>query len=92
MDQFYLENVALFQKLVKGFRPTAEPPTEGVSNPDLVVGTRIRPLLKEDVDAGFPVAVFPRSIEAGLVDIHDLYNHPRGRPILKVWERATLPK
>ncbi|RYP20475.1 hypothetical protein DL765_002774 [Monosporascus sp. GIB2] len=49
----------------------------------MVVSARVRPLLDEDVAAGFPCAVFPRPAQAGVVDIHDLYNHPRGRPILK---------
>lgn len=41
-------------------------------------------MLDEDVAAGFPCAVHPRSAQAGVADIHDLYNHPRGRPVLKV--------
>ncbi|RYP73691.1 hypothetical protein DL769_004162 [Monosporascus sp. CRB-8-3] len=49
----------------------------------MVVSARVRPLLDEDIAAGFPCAVFPRPAQAGVVDIHDLYNHPRGRPILK---------
>jgi kinesin family protein 2/24 len=55
----------------------------GAASPDIVVSARIRPLLNEDVAAGFPCAVFPRSAQNAVVDIHDLYNHPRGRPILK---------
>ncbi|KAH7024664.1 P-loop containing nucleoside triphosphate hydrolase protein [Microdochium trichocladiopsis] len=49
----------------------------------MVVSARIRPWLDEDRAAGFPNAMFPRSQEQGVVDIHDLYNHPRGRPVLK---------
>ncbi|KAB5526384.1 kinesin motor domain-containing protein [Coniochaeta sp. 2T2.1] len=49
----------------------------------MVVAARVRPLLDEDTAAGFPRAVFPRSDGTGVVNIHDLYNHPKGRPILK---------
>lgn len=92
MDRFYLDNAALYQTLVRNLnstipasQTTQEMPTEAI-NPDMVVTARIRPLLDEDIDAGFPCAVYPRSGQAGVVDIHDLYNHPRGRPILKVCE------
>ncbi|KAK6069433.1 kinesin motor domain-containing protein [Seiridium cupressi] len=55
----------------------------GTNSPDMVVSARIRPMLEEDVAAGFPCAIFPRSVHTGIVDVHDLYNHPRGRPVLK---------
>lgn len=82
MDRFYLENAALYQKLVKGIKPAPAPPTQQATSPDIIVSARVRPLLDEDVQAGFPGAIFPHP--SGLVDIHDLYNHPRGRPIIKV--------
>ena len=87
MDDFYLRNASLYRDLVKALKPAPEPrsvtkPLES-SSPDLVVTARIRPLLSEDVAAGFPTAIFPRGTET-TVDIHDLYNHPRGMPILKV--------
>ncbi|OIW26752.1 P-loop containing nucleoside triphosphate hydrolase protein [Coniochaeta ligniaria NRRL 30616] len=87
MDQFYLDNAALYRTLVKALKPTPSPNTVDAAtettSPDMVVGARIRPLLGEDVAAGFPCAVFPRTGQKSVVDIHDLYNHPRGRPILK---------
>lgn len=63
--------------------------THHVADPNMVVSARIRPFLDEDVAAGFPNAMFSRSAEEGqqeqgVVDIHDLYNHPRGRPLLRV--------
>jgi kinesin family protein 2/24 len=88
MDQFLLKNAAQYQVLVNSFNPTLVPrmtkTAAGTTSSDMVVSARIRPLLKKDVTAGFPCAIFPRSAETGVVDIHDLYNHPRGRPILKV--------
>lgn len=94
MDQFYLDNAALYQTLVKAVKPkpvskTAYAQTETTS-PDIVVGARIRPLLDEDVATGFPCAVFPRQDQSSVVDIHDLYNHPRGRPLLKVDNKYPL--
>ncbi|KAK9416643.1 putative Kinesin motor domain-containing protein [Seiridium unicorne] len=87
MDQFYLNNATLYQSLVKGCTP---PPVSrtvtaatGTNSPDMIVSARIRPMLEEDVAAGFPCAIFPRSVHTGIVDVHDLYNHPRGRPVLK---------
>ncbi|KAI1779191.1 P-loop containing nucleoside triphosphate hydrolase protein [Hypoxylon cercidicola] len=49
----------------------------------MVVSARIRPHLDEDLASGFPCALFPRAGQPNVVDIHDLYNHPRGNPILK---------
>ncbi|KAI1870176.1 hypothetical protein JX265_006346 [Neoarthrinium moseri] len=82
MDRFLLDNAALYRTLVKGFKPTPVPRSTSTSS-DIIVSARVRPLIDEDVEAGFPSAVFPRSLGTGVVDIHDLYNHPRGRPILK---------
>lgn len=107
MDRFYLENAALYRKLVDSLdttvpaphfsRQKAAPPKEDVareqSNPDMVLGARIRPMLDDDLAAGFPRAAYPRAVRQGqtpesqTVDLHDLYNHPRGRPVLKVCEK-----
>ncbi|KAI1264915.1 P-loop containing nucleoside triphosphate hydrolase protein [Xylariaceae sp. FL1019] len=81
MEQFLLNNIDLYQNLVKSVKPARVPPQIGQTNPDIVVSARIRPLVDED--AAFPCAIFPRSPETGIVDVHELYNHPRGRPILK---------
>ncbi|KAI9902229.1 hypothetical protein N3K66_004046 [Trichothecium roseum] len=97
MDQIYLKHAALYEKLVQKFNDTKRPPSQkeeqrqepGASSRELaaagstVVCARIRPLLDEDAAAGFPCAVYPRPAQANVVDIHDLYNHPRGRPVLK---------
>jgi kinesin family protein 2/24 len=90
MEQFLLNNASQYQKLVKEFSPLPKKVGTRTSAANIVVSVRIRPLLKDDIAAGFPCAVFPRSTEPGVVDIHDLYNHPRGRPILKVCEVDCL--
>lgn len=88
MDNFYRTHAALYKTLIGRFRPAAGPRSESVAVNPLVTGTtvsaRIRPLLDEDIAAGFPCAIFPRAEQPGVVDIHDLYNHPRWRPMLKV--------
>jgi kinesin family protein 2/24 len=92
MDRFLLDNAAQYQALVKALSPAPVPQIAkvaiGTISSDMVVSARIRPLLDEEVAVGFPCAVFPRSAPAGVVDIHDLYNHPRGRPILKVRRKS----
>ncbi|KXJ86040.1 P-loop containing nucleoside triphosphate hydrolase protein [Microdochium bolleyi] len=54
-----------------------------IPDPNMVVSARIRPFLDEDRAAGFPNAMFPRKTQEGSLDMHDLYNHPRGIPVLK---------
>jgi kinesin family protein 2/24 len=83
MERFYLENVARYHSLVNALDSTS---TLRVSadeaGPNMVVGARIRPLSENE---GFPSAIFHRPNQKNVVDVHDLYNHPRGTPILKVW-------
>jgi hypothetical protein len=82
MEQFYSENVDKYHSLLAKLDSTPKPRlSAGIHGPNMVVGARIRPLLKGD---GFPAAVFPRSSQQNVADIHDLYNHPSGIPILKV--------
>lgn len=48
----------------------------------MIVSARIRPLSENEA---FPSAIFPRANQKNVVDIHDLYNHPKGTPTLKVF-------
>jgi kinesin family protein 2/24 len=82
METFYLENVAKYQSLVNALDSTEKlRVSAGEAGPNMVVGARIRPLSESE---GFPSAIFPRPKQKNVVDIHDLYNHPSGIPILKV--------
>lgn len=69
--------------------PSTNQPASGNTarrNTGILVGARIRPLLEDDLAAGFPRAIYPRVGQSGepqAVDLHDLYNHPRQRPVLK---------
>ncbi|CAG8953747.1 hypothetical protein HYFRA_00006637 [Hymenoscyphus fraxineus] len=83
MERFYLKNAAKYQSLVDAFDPNAKiRVSTGEAGPNMVVGARIRPLSK---DEAFPSAIFPRAMQRNVVDIHDLYNHPRGS-ILKSFD------
>lgn len=56
-------------------------------NPNMIVCARIRPMLDEDVSAGFPRAAYSRETSSGndkIVDLHDLYHHPIKQPELRV--------
>ena len=82
MERFYLENVFKYHSLVDALDPFPKPRiSDGKPGPNMIVSARIRPLSKNE---GFPSAVFPRANQKNVVDIHDLYNHPKGIPILKV--------
>lgn len=82
MDRFYLENVKKYHALLARLGPIPKPRVSaGKAGPNMIVGARIRPLSEEE---GFPSAIFPRNSQENVVDIHDLYNHPKGIPILKV--------
>ncbi|KAF4975309.1 hypothetical protein FZEAL_7874 [Fusarium zealandicum] len=84
MEEYVLDNVERYLKLVQKFIPTAKSKSRSSTlepegrNPDMVVTARIRPLLKEEVAAGLPPAVFPRPAEPGVLDLHELRRPPRG--------------
>lgn len=89
MEQFLANNARRFETLVKAFVPPSaddESTSAAASiNSDVLVCTRIRPLLEEESSYGFRAAIFPRRVGKGWVDLHDLYNAPRGGPVLKVF-------
>ena len=94
MDQFYLENADLYQKLLKGLKPPRAAAAETgavASDAKMIVGARIRPMLEEDLVSRFPCALFSRSVEDSMLDLHDLYNHPSGRPQLRVSKTTKHP-
>jgi kinesin family protein 2/24 len=88
MEYFYSKNVDKYHSLLKKLDSTPKPRlSDGQHGPNMVVGARVRPLLKGD---GFPAAVFPRTSQRNVADIHDLYNHPSGIPILKVSDLISV--
>ena len=88
MEEFLVQNAERYQALVRAFKPgastQASPETGSSTSPDIVVGTRIRPLLDEETSGGFSRSVFPRESQPGVVDVHELKRPVRGPPNLKV--------
>lgn len=88
MEEFLVQNAKRYQSLVKAFRPGASTQTsiesKSSTSPDIVVSTRIRPLLDEEDAAGFSESVFPRDAQPGVVDVHELRRTVRGLPTLTV--------
>ncbi|VUC28483.1 unnamed protein product [Clonostachys rosea] len=84
MDQYILDNVDRFHKLVQRWKPqpaskqrsSAQGSTE--SNPNMIVAARLRVLLKDELELGLPQAVFPRPSAPGVLDIHELKRPVRG--------------
>jgi kinesin family protein 2/24 len=86
MERFLLDNAARHQMLLQRFKP---PRQKTESNPEattsnITVGTRIRPMFKEELLSGQVAAVFPRVDSSGVVDLHELRRVVRGFPPLNV--------
>lgn len=92
MEEFLVQNAKRYQALVEAFKPgpstQTSTATSASTSPDIVVSTRIRPLLDEEASAGFSESVFPREAQPGVVDVHELRRPVRGLPTLKV--RAVI--
>ncbi|KAK4452242.1 kinesin-like protein Klp59C [Podospora aff. communis PSN243] len=83
MEQFLIDNADHYNKLVAAYKPRPVKKASddsGVGNPDIVVSTRIRPMLDEETAQGFPPGVFPRG--SNIVDLHELRKAIRGTPSL----------
>ena len=85
MEQFLIDNAAHYHKLVAAYKPRpdkkAAGDSTGVGNPEMVVSTRIRPMLEDEAAQGFPSGVFPRKA-TNIVDLHELKRSVRGTPSL----------
>ncbi|KAK0611673.1 P-loop containing nucleoside triphosphate hydrolase protein [Immersiella caudata] len=84
MEQFLIENADHYNKLVAAYKPQLSKKTgddTGVGNPDIIVSTRIRPMLEDETAQGFPSGVFPRK-STNVVDLHELRKAIRWGPSL----------
>ncbi|KAH7009979.1 P-loop containing nucleoside triphosphate hydrolase protein [Ilyonectria destructans] len=87
MDQFIVDNAARYKSLVMRFEPKASgPKAEVAPASDMLVTTRLRPLLPEEEAAGLPSSVFPRLRSPGVLDIHELRQPVRGLPTIKSYD------
>lgn len=86
MEQFLLSNAARHQSLVKAFKAKthSSPDDDAITSPNIVVATRIRPMLDHELSSGQVVAAFPRDGNGGVVDLHELKRTVRGPPTLNV--------
>lgn len=86
MDKFLLENASRHEHLVKAFNLKNKPPIndDAITSPNIVVATRIRPMLEHELSSGQVVAIFPRGGQSGVVDIHELKRVVRGLPTMNV--------
>lgn len=87
MENFYIKNADWYRTLVKrlGERNSEVPhPDAGANTSSIKVVARIRPQPEEDVIEGLPVSIHPDITQNGTINIHDLHNHPRGKPTLRV--------
>ncbi|KAL4794089.1 P-loop containing nucleoside triphosphate hydrolase protein [Aspergillus venezuelensis] len=84
MDQYLLDNVQRYQTLVGRFKPLVanEPPRQPSPNPNLLVATRIRPLLESETKSGQVPGIFPRPGQDGVIDVHELRKAVHGLPTL----------
>lgn len=86
MEQYILNNVARYEKLVAEFRPTTSGPKESdktETNPEIVVSARVRPMLDDELAQGFPVGVYIRD-GTSIVDLHEIQQPVRGPARIRV--------
>lgn len=87
MEQYLLDNVARYQTLIQRFKP---PVQKGIKNAgtepksNIIVSTRIRPLLEDEISSGQVVATFPRGDGSRVLDLHELKRVVRGLPTMNV--------
>ncbi|KAJ5772353.1 hypothetical protein N7520_002882 [Penicillium odoratum] len=85
MEQYLLENVTRYQTLIQRFKKPAQKATgsnDAEMSSEMVMATRIRPLLEEEISSGQVVAIYPRDEKSGVVDLHELKRVVRGLPTL----------
>ncbi|KAJ5632719.1 P-loop containing nucleoside triphosphate hydrolase protein [Penicillium lividum] len=85
MEQYLLENVTRYQTLIQRVKKPAQKATgsnDAELSSEMVVATRIRPLLEEEISSGQVVAIYPRDEKSGVVDLHELKRVVRGLPTL----------
>lgn len=92
MEQYILDNVKRYDMLVRKYVPpkVQRQGNEGTTSPDMVVATRLRPLLEEETSQGLPPSVFPRGAQPGVLDVHELRQPPRGPAQLRVSSSRSL--
>ncbi|KAL4915714.1 P-loop containing nucleoside triphosphate hydrolase protein [Aspergillus aurantiobrunneus] len=97
MERFLLDNVQRYHALVGRFKPphVQEAKAGLQTSPNLVVATRIRPVLEKESQLCHASVVFPRPGDSGAVDVHQLRHVVRGLPTLDttatIYEEVAQP-
>jgi kinesin family member 2/24 len=92
MDQFLVDNTERYHALVKAHKPAKPATSEDAgteSNPDIIVCTRLRPILETEAAAGVIVGAFRREAGSG-VDIHELRKHVKWGTALNVSDLVNI--
>ncbi|KAK0725164.1 P-loop containing nucleoside triphosphate hydrolase protein [Lasiosphaeris hirsuta] len=77
MEQFLIDNTERYHALVAAFKPRpADKKAQAGENQDIIVSTRIRPMLTEE-ETVFPASVFVGN-SASAVQVHELKKSVRG--------------
>lgn len=91
MDQFIVGDAATYQTLVNAFKPPVlkAPQQESTTTPEILVTTRIRPILEDEAATGLVAGTFVRAVgkdagPIGVVDIHELRKTVKGTAALNV--------
>lgn len=93
MEQFLLDNAEYYTRLVHTSKLTpvrAKTGADDDTNPYVVIASRLRPLLEDEVSAGLVPGVFPRDGSGGVVDLHELRKRVRGKPTIDVSDDLLL--
>lgn len=92
MDQFFLDHAQRYQELVNRFKPTLvkSKTSNEESNPDIIIATRLRPMLDDEKEGGQLIGAFPRNNAPGVIDLHELRRPVRGPPPLVVSTRYLV--
>lgn len=93
MEQFMLEHAERYRRLVAAFKPTTSGPKAADStaaSTEILVSTRLRPMLEDEINQGFPPGVYQRG-RSNTVDVHELRRPVRGLPTINV-SAPTKPR
>ncbi|KAH6847763.1 P-loop containing nucleoside triphosphate hydrolase protein [Chaetomium sp. MPI-CAGE-AT-0009] len=90
MEQYILDNVDRYRKLVAAFKPTDSAKGSGATDtsPDIVVSARVRPMLEDELAQGFPVGVYIRH-GTNTTDLHELQQPVRGPPRIRSFDYSV---
>lgn len=84
-DQFIIDNAERYKRLVAAFKPNMSDGKGATTaaTREIVVSTRVRPMLEEELAQGFPSGIYIRG-KTNIIDLHALKQPVRGLPTITV--------